>query len=199
MAGLVAGIMMLAACQSRVFTGRVQYPNGVGVAGVQCRFMDRKERSLGSTSTDTAGRFRLSVRAKAAPAYLSFYHPADLQGVTTHDLVLISKINQGETPVDSLPVWVYRAADVNQDGLVSRQDIVMLRWAILKEKAEPFLPEWEFWPAEMVQQVCDTLNPPFCSRNAFPIDPKTFHRNLLKIVAVRSGDVDCSGCVPSAQ
>lgn len=114
-----------------------------------------------------------------------------LNGVTTNDLVLISKHILGLQPFDS--PWKYIAADANQDGKVTTYDVIVLRKLILGITTElPNGKSWRFAPHDYVfPDPSNPFQPAFPERievpnTADPV-PSSFHFKGVKI-----GDVDFS-------
>lgn len=114
-----------------------------------------------------------------------------LNGVTTNDLVLISKHILGIQPFDS--PWKYIAADANQDGKVSTSDIVALKKLILGITTElPNGKSWRFVPQDYTfPDPTNPFQPVFPERIEVPntADPAP---NSFAFKGVKIGDVDFS-------
>lgn len=114
-----------------------------------------------------------------------------LNGVSTYDLVLISKHILGIEPFDS--PWKFIAADANQDGQVSTYDIVILRKLILGITNElPNGKSWRFLPQNYsFPDPANPFQPPFPERIEVPntADPPP---SFFPFKGVKIGDVDFS-------
>ena len=115
-------------------------------------------------------------------------HP--LNGVSTYDLVLISKHILGLSKLSAAQLI---AADANRDGKVTTYDVVLLRQLILG--IIPELPggvSWRFWPYDYAFPDPDNpFAPPFPERIEVPrsADPAT---NNFWFFGVKIGDVNYS-------
>lgn len=114
-----------------------------------------------------------------------------LNGVSTNDLVLISKHILGIQPLDS--PWKLIAADANQDGKITTTDIVVLRKLILGITSElPNGKSWRFVPQpHSFPDPANPFQPPFPERGEVPntADPAPAGFNFK---GVKIGDVDFS-------
>jgi len=145
-----------------------------------------------STLTDAAGMFDFAQKIPPA-TYLTLTPTKDndpLNGVSTYDLVLISKHILGLEPLES----PYRmiAADANRSGSITTFDIVELRKLILGIYTElPNNTAWRF--VDHAFTFSDSLNP---FKTAFPefISLADVQQDALQqdFVAVKIGDVNGS-------
>ena len=114
-----------------------------------------------------------------------------LNGVSTNDLVLITRHILGLEPFDS--PWKLIAADANQDGKVTTSDIITLRKLILGISTElPNGKSWRFAPHDYVfPDPSNPFLPPFPERIEVPntADPAPSH---FAFKGVKIGDVDFS-------
>ena len=114
-----------------------------------------------------------------------------LNGVSTNDLVLISKHILGLQALDS-PYKII-AADANQDGKVTSFDVVVLRKLILGITNElPNGKSWRFVPADYAfPNPANPFQPAFPERIEVPntADPAP---NFFKFTGVKIGDVNYS-------
>ncbi|RMG84972.1 MAG: HYR domain-containing protein [Bacteroidetes bacterium] len=113
-----------------------------------------------------------------------------LNGVSTYDLVLISKHILGVSPLDS--PYKLIAADVNHSGSVTTFDLVALRKVILFIETEfPNNTSWRFVP-----KAYDFPNPNNPFETTFPevINLNNFNADVLDadFVAIKVGDVNGS-------
>ncbi len=99
------------------------------------------------TTTDSLGNFQfLNMPAGGNFSIKPVLDSNDVNGVTTFDLVLISKHILGIEPLDT--PWKMVAADVNQSGSITTFDIVEGRKVILGINAGfPANTSWRFLPA----------------------------------------------------
>jgi hypothetical protein len=100
-----------------------------------------------TTHTDSLGNYQfLNVPAGGNFTVKPVFDLNDLNGVTTYDLVLISKHNLGIEPLDS--PWKMIAADINQSNSITTFDIVEARKVILGiSPSFPANTSWRFLPA----------------------------------------------------
>ncbi len=114
-----------------------------------------------------------------------------LNGVTTYDLVLISKNILGVEPFDA--GWKIKAADANQSNSVTTFDIVELRKLILglTTKLPNNTPSWLFFV-----DSCTAWNSPFygiCPTSyTLPVLPITSYPPNLSFKGLKMGDVNGS-------
>lgn len=104
----------------------------------------------GTAYTDAQGNFQFaSVPAGGNYSIKPVHDANDLNGVTTFDLVLISKHILAIEPLNS--PWKMIAADVNQSGSVTTFDMVETRKVILGiNPAFPANTSWRFMPANTI-------------------------------------------------
>lgn len=146
-----------------------------------------------------ADQTTFSVWSFPTAGYTSRIVPAKntnpLNGVTTHDLLLISRHILGIEPLDS--PYKILAADANQDGKVTFFDIVTLRKLILGFTDElPNGKSWRFIPKSHVfsnpadpflDVIPDYLEIPASNEFYYLVEPGDFLFRGIKI-----GDVDFS-------
>jgi hypothetical protein len=112
-----------------------------------------------------------------------------LNGVTTFDLVLISKHILGTEPFDA--GWKMTAADANRSGSVTTFDIVELRRLILgiTDRMPNNTPSWRFFA-----DTCMVWGTPFfgnCPQTyKLPLMPLSNYPSKLSFRAVKVGDVN---------
>ncbi len=160
---------------------------GVGNAQV---FLLAGPDTLAEQGTGAAGTFQFGnlVPGESYEVYpLKDTHAAN--GVTTFDMVLISKHILGNTPLDS-PYKII-AADVNRSGTVTTFDLVALRKVILQIEAHfPNNTSWRFIPADFeFENPVQPLSEPFPESVEWPsmTAPET-----IRFIAVKIGDVNLS-------
>ena len=114
-----------------------------------------------------------------------------LNGITTYDLVLISKHILGTEPFDS--PYKLIAADVNMDGKVTTYDMVLIRKLILG--ISPQLPHgksWRFIPQGYVfPNPQNPFNPPIPDRIIVP-RTNEFPYGSPHFIGIKMGDVNYS-------
>jgi len=111
--------------------GRIVNSNGENVEAVNVAVTGGDTKSL-TTGTDGYFQFELATGADYTVTPLKDINP--LNGVSTFDLVLISKHILGITTFDS--PYKYVAADVNKSGSITAFDMVQLRQLILNINTE---------------------------------------------------------------
>lgn len=163
-----------------------------GVADVIMRLQSPALASTPTIWTDTSGRYLYSSTIPAGSGYevTPSKETSPLNGVTTYDLVLISKHILGLESLSS----PYRliAADANKSNSITTFDIVELRKLILGVYS--ILPDnkaWRFVPKSFV--FPDQANP---FKTFFPEKisvPQIFEDSLTQnFVAIKIGDVNLS-------
>ncbi|MEM6318065.1 MAG: T9SS type A sorting domain-containing protein [Bacteroidota bacterium] len=106
--------------------GKIVSPNGENVEQVAVSVAGAMQESM-TTGADGTFQFDLNMGDAYTVTPVKDMNP--LNGVSTFDLVLISKHILGITPFDS--PYKYIAADVNKSGTVTAFDMVQLRQLIL--------------------------------------------------------------------
>ncbi|HPI08959.1 MAG TPA: HYR domain-containing protein [Saprospiraceae bacterium] len=154
-----------------------------------------------SGTSDTLGQYKFTdmVPVAANGDIVPYKNDNHLNGVTTFDLVLISKHILGLSPLDS-PYKII-AADANHSGLVTTGDIVDLRKMILGIYDElPTNTSWRFVDADFTFPFADN---PFFSPFPERISLVNLQSDLLDadFVAIKTGDVNgtvIAGILPAA-
>ena len=143
-----------------------------------------------TTASDSAGQYTFtnSIPYGSNIQLTPYKNDNHLNGVTTFDLVLISKHILGLQTLDS-PYKII-AADANHSGLVTTADIVELRKMILGITDElPSNPSWRFVPASFT--FPDPQQP---LANPFPeqllLEHLTINRDSANFIAIKTGDVN---------
>ncbi|MFN0216966.1 MAG: hypothetical protein ACKVT2_22130 [Saprospiraceae bacterium] len=141
------------------------------------------------TDTDTTGYFGFSDMPTGLTYSLKPYNNANwLNGVTTYDLVLISKHIVGTEPLNS-PFKIL-AADANQSGSVTTFDIVQLRKVILGVlDSLPTNTSWRFVDSTF---VFPDLQNPFVSPvpDEIIFDPLISNKSGQNFIGLKVGDVN---------
>jgi hypothetical protein len=168
--------------------GRISTEDGLGVANVEVNLSGQATRVRYS---DEDGRYDFPLLLEGYD--YTVYPRKDenfLNGVTTFDLVLISKHILGVQPLSS----PYRliAADVNRSGSITTLDLLLVRRAILGiDKRFPNNTSWRFIPRSFA--FPDPENP---WKTSFPeifnINDLFGDESALDFVAVKVGDVNGS-------
>ncbi|MFN4255095.1 MAG: dockerin type I domain-containing protein [Saprospiraceae bacterium] len=169
--------------------GRVLTTQQQGMAGVAVRVgsMD----SSWETVTDSAGNFEVGGLPTGLPYAVAPEKNGDwLNGVSTYDLLLISKHILGAQPLDS--PFKLIAADANGSGSVTSFDILQLRRVILGlADSVPGNTSWRFVDAR--HTFANPANP---FAEAFPeivvFEPLAAPGGVADFVAVKIGDVNGS-------
>jgi photosystem II stability/assembly factor-like uncharacterized protein len=167
-------------------SGTLSNTLGEGVVGV----------SVGGMLTDGDGKFTIPNLPGCETYTIAPYRNDNpLNGLTTYDLVLISKHILGTEPFDS-PFKII-AADANRSGSVTTFDIVQLRRLILGiDSAFANNTSWRFVPTDF---VFPNLNNPF--QTSFPetlsVAVQTQPIANLNFTAIKTGDVN-ETAIPNA-
>ena len=140
--------------------------------------------------TDTTGIFSFVNMIPQASNYVitPFKNDNPLNGVTTYDLVLISKHILGSGPLNS--VYKMIAADANKSGSVTSFDIVELRKLILGIYMD--LPNNTSWRFIDKYYVFPDTNNPFVPQFPVTVTETNLQMSALNedFVAVKVGDVN---------
>ncbi|TAK34540.1 MAG: hypothetical protein EPO28_15870 [Saprospiraceae bacterium] len=155
-------------------TGAISFCPSIPMPALECA----KDFSLCACNFSTGDTYTYTVTA--ANDY------CDINGVTTFDLVLITRHILGTQPLDS-PYKII-AADANNSGMVSTADVVEIRKLILQIITSfPTNTSWRFVDKDW---VFPNLSDPFSP--VFP-ESKTIHLGEpANFVGVKIGDVNLS-------
>lgn len=135
-------------------SGTIRTPVGYSVAEIPVRLAG--DGFVETVSCDSAGQFGFSDVPAGAYTLTPANNAKWLNGVSTYDLVLISRHILGLQALSS--PYKILAADANRSGSVTTFDIVQLRKLILGIlDTLPGSTSWRFLPANYV--FTDTLNP----------------------------------------
>jgi hypothetical protein len=166
--------------------GLVRTEGGAAVADVPVRLQRNGLASL--THCDTEGWFAFDTVEAANYALAPENNANWLNGVTTFDLVLISKHILGIQPIES--PYRMMAADANRSGSITTFDIVQLRKLILGIfDTLPGNSSWRFVPADY--QFPDPFNPfAEAAPAALLLDSLAADRDDLDFVGFKVGDIN---------
>jgi len=173
-----------------VIAGEIQTEMGEDLPGVHIHAV-----STGmTTGTDANGTYQLTGLQNGG-AYTVAPEKNDdyLNGITTFDLVLMSRHVLGIAPLGS-PYKII-AADINKSGMVTTADIVELRKLILQINDKfPNNTSWRFVQKDYVfPDPANPFNPPFPEAvNVANISQDVLDANF---VGVKIGDMNCSANV----
>ena len=172
--------------QGGMVAGRIVNPNGENVEAVNISVTGGTEQSM-TTGTDGEFQFALATGSNYTLTPVKDINP--LNGVSTFDLVLISKHILGITQFDS--PYKYVAADVNKSGSITAFDMVQLRQLILNITTEfSSNDSWRFVDAS---HQFATANPAAENFNEFySINALNGNMVDMDFVGVKIGDVNGS-------
>ena len=164
--------------------GAIVNANGEDVQSVAISVNGADQRTM-TTAADGKYEFMLSTGGDYTITPEKDINP--LNGVSTFDLVLISKHILGITPFDS--PYKYIAADVNKSGSITAFDMVQLRQLILNITSEfPNNSSWRFVERDY---EFTSANPAAESFNEFiSINNLDHNMNNMDFTAVKVGDVN---------
>ena len=185
--------------QPNHLVGTVKLETGLGIKDVAIQaFLTKDTASLIlPDTTDTNGAYDIFIDPVAigstfiggTAAIIPYKNTSPLEGVTTFDLLLISKHIIGLDTLDS-PYKII-AADANKSGIVTSFDVVELRKLILGiYDSLPDNTTWRFVPADYV--FPDSINP-FVP--AFPESDSTYYflnGGKFDFIGLKVGDVNVS-------
>jgi len=178
---------------SGMVAGRIVNPNGENVEQVSVSIAGAMQESM-TTTADGAFQFNLTTGADYTVTPVKDMNP--LNGVSTFDLVLISKHILGITNFDS--PYKYVAADVNKSGTITAFDMVQLRQLILNISTEfANNDSWRFVDADHDFSVA-TANPAAQDFAEFKnISQLSANMTDLDFIGVKIGDVNGSAAANS--
>ena len=134
--------------------GNIRTPTGQQVAEISLRLLGDGFAEV--ADCDSLGHFTFSDVPTGSYLLKPENNAKWLNGVTTFDLLLISRHILGLQPLNS--PYKMLAADANRSGSITAFDIVQLRKVILGiSDTLPTGTSWRFMPADFV--FTDTLNP----------------------------------------
>jgi len=185
-------------CQSTgerdgMVAGQIVNPNGENVEQVSVAVSGAMQSTM-TTGADGAFQFELNTGADYTVTPTKDMNP--LNGVSTFDLVLISKHILGITTFDS--PYKYVAADVNKSGTITAFDMVQLRQLILSINTEfANNDSWRFVDAAH-NFSASTTNPAAQNFAEFK-DISQLASNMMNVdfVGVKIGDVNGSAAANS--
>ena len=166
--------------------GHIVNPNGENVEQVSVTVAGAMQSDM-TTGADGAFQFELNTGADYTVTPTKDMNP--LNGVSTFDLVLISKHILGITTFDS--PYKYIAADVNKSGTITAFDMVQLRQLILSINTEfSNNDSWRFVDAEY-DFSASTTNPAAQDFAEFK-NISQLAANMMNVdfVGVKIGDVN---------
>jgi len=170
-----------------VVAGNIQTDKGEMVEDVAIEIMGTG--TMPSTATSTDGLFTLALNKGQAYEVVPTKETAPLNGVTTFDLIVISKhilgLQKFTTP------YQYIAADVNQSGTVTAFDMVQLRQLILNIiPAFPNNNSWRFVDAKYAFTTEAPLTEDF--KEKITINNHQADKMDANFVAIKIGDLNGS-------
>jgi len=140
-----------------------------------------------NTTTSIGGDFSLNLNKGVAYNVIPIKEDAPLNGVTTFDLIVISKHILGLQTFTS--PYEYIAADVNQSGTITAFDLVQLRQLILNIIPDfPTNNSWRFVDAQYAFTTTSPLQEDF--REAIEIDNHQIDRMDADFIAIKIGDLN---------
>ncbi|MEM6321287.1 MAG: T9SS type A sorting domain-containing protein [Bacteroidota bacterium] len=169
---------------NRMVAGTIQNANGVAVQSVGLAVNGTEQKTM-TTAADGHYQFMLPEGGDYTVTPEKDINP--LNGVSTFDLVLISKHILGITPFES--PYQHIAADINQSGTITAFDMVQLRQLILNLTTEfPNNTSWRFVEADFDFNM---ENPAAASFGEFiSINNLADNMEQLDFTAVKIGDVN---------
>jgi hypothetical protein len=170
-----------------VVSGTVKTHWGSPIGGVK---IELSGGTNGVVFTDTSGNFRFDYVPKGGSYTLrASLDSSHLNGVTTFDLVLVSKHILGTEPFDS--PWKIIAADVNKTNSITTFDIVEARKVILGVSPKfTALNSWRFWPSYV---IFNNASNPFMGGlpiETIPINNLQADFTNANFIGVKIGDVN---------
>lgn len=179
----------IAALLDGMVAGQIIDEKGAKVEGVSVTVEGGKNANY-TTQTDGNFEFELPQGKEYAITPLKTSEP--LNGVTTFDLILISKHILGISPFKS--PYQYIAADVNKSGTITAYDIVQLRQVILKIIPEfPNNQSWRFIDNSYQFTTNNPLEEPF--PESVLIEELPEEQMGINFIGVKIGDINGNALV----
>ncbi len=167
-------------------SGQITTADGENVEGVEVSINEGAENVM-TTGTDGQFIFDMAMGKDYTITPVKDINP--LNGVSTFDLVLISKHILGITPFDS--PYKYVAADINQSGSITAFDLVQLRQLILN--ITPKFSNNDSWRFVDASYEFTSANPAAESfKEFYNITTLNGTMENLDFVGVKIGDVNGS-------
>lgn len=177
-----------------VVAGNIQTREGALVEAVNIEIMGAG--IMPSTATSTNGDFTLDLDKGQAYEVVPTKQTEPLNGVTTFDLIVISKHILGIK--DFTTPYQYIAADVNQSGTITAFDLVQLRQLILNIiPAFPNNNSWRFVDAKYAFATDTPLTEDFKER--ITINNHQADMMDANFVAIKIGDLNGSASANTLQ
>ena len=167
-----------------MIAGKIVTPTGENVEGVEMILSGKEDKTM---TTGTDGQFLFNMENGGDYTVTPVKDINPLNGVSTFDLVLISKHILGITTFDS--PYKYVAADVNQSSTITAFDMVQLRQLILNITTEfSNNDSWRFIDAN---HTFTTVNPAAENFNeSYTITELNGEMTGMDFVGVKIGDVN---------
>jgi len=171
-----------------IVAGHILNPNGMPLAGATVRLPNASNSHV---ITDASGRYIASVPTNAGEMLIEPYHnEAIMRGISTYDLVLISRHILGAERFHS--PYQFIAADVDNSQSVSILDLIQLRRLILlADNTFPKNTSWRFVAEQYEFPVPDN---PWHQRFPELLRLRDFSERVTdaNFTAVKIGDIDFS-------
>ena len=182
----------LAACSAieagntAMVSGTITDWKGNTVQHVSISSMDKDDLLMGQMNTTTEGTYAFELPINEDYTIIPKKDTNPLNGVSTFDLVLMTKHILGVQPFDNPYQWI--AADVNTSGTVTAFDIVQLRKMILGiDKQFVNNTSWRFLAADYAMDTTTPLKEHLEEYSSI-ID---LHQNKKSdFVAIKIGDIN---------
>lgn len=169
-------------------SGNIANPSGSGMSGVSVNVSGNGPLTTPATTSAMGNFIFPSLGLSYDYTFTPNYNMAPMNGVTTYDLVLMTKHILNIQLLDS-PYKII-AADINKNGSVTTADVVELRKLILQ--MIPTFPSNTSW--RFIDKAHTFVNPanPFTSPfpEFFNINDLAASQNGVDFVAVKVGDVN---------
>jgi len=105
------------------------------------------QQKMSSNLTDEQGRYQFDLMIDQSDYLKAAKDNSSLEGITTLDIILLQQYVLGLIDIeDPYLLW---AGDINQDGLLSAVDIILLRSALLGLNQDNVVGDWIFFDADM--------------------------------------------------
>ncbi len=191
----------LAACDAieagntAMVSGVVTDWKGNTVQNVNISSIDQEELLMGQMTTTLDGTYAFELPMNADYTIIPKKDNDPLNGVSTFDLVLMTKHILGIQPFNTPYQWI--AADVNNSGTITAFDIVQLRKLILGlDKQFANNTSWRFLAADYIFESATILNESLEE----PSMITDLHQNKnMDFLAIKIGDINGSAQASNLQ
>jgi len=185
-------------CDETMLTGTIANRFGQPINGATIEVTGNKEQLL--LTSNEAGRYEQMLPMHRPYTIRPYLQKHPLNGVSTYDIILLSKHIIGEQLFES--PYQYIAADINRSGHVTVFDAVQLRQLILNKIQDfPNNTSWRFINADYTFQTKQPLTEAFPESYDYQsLTPEQLDMDFVGVkIGDISGDADTHNLTPHTQ